>query len=151
LSKEKNKLVSSKRIPFEEGNEKFWDLSADIFIPAAKSRLVDKAKLEKLMAGGLTLIASGANFPFAENDIFMGPISTLADEKISLIPDFISNVGISRLAAYLMSDRVLLTDEALFGDVSKTIHKALKQCHQAQASPNKIAQTALEIALQQLG
>jgi glutamate dehydrogenase/leucine dehydrogenase len=150
LSKERNKLVSNKRIPFEEGNEKFWNLSADIFIPAAKSRLVDKDKLEKLMEGGLEVIASGANFPFAENDIFLGPVSTLADERISLIPDFISNVGISRMTAYLMSDRVLLTDEALFGDVSKTIQKALKRCHQANPAPTGIAQTALEIALQQL-
>ena len=57
----------------------------------------------------------------------MGPVSTLADEQISLIPDFISNVGIARMAAYLMSDKALLTDEAIFQDVSKTIFKALKK------------------------
>ncbi|MDN3687995.1 Glu/Leu/Phe/Val dehydrogenase dimerization domain-containing protein [Cyclobacterium jeungdonense] len=150
LSKEKNKLASEKRIPFEEGNEKIWNLSADLFIPAAKSRLVDKEKLEKLMAGGVKLIVSGANFPFAENDIFMGPVSTLADDNLSLIPDFIANVGISRLAAYLMSEKVVFTDEALFQDVSQTIYKALKKCHQMHPEKNQIAQTGLEIALEQL-
>lgn len=150
VNKEKNKLKSGELIPFEEGQEAIWQIPTDIFIPAAKSRLLSKSQLETMISGGLELIASGANFPFDENDIFMGPVSTLADEQISLIPDFISNVGIARMAAYLMSDKALLTDEAIFQDVSKTIFKALKKCHETNPKKTQISRTALEIALQQL-
>ena len=74
----------------------------------------------------------------------------MADEKIALIPDFISNAGLARIAAYLMSDKAQVTDEAMFQDVSKTIYKALKKCHTFNPENTKIAQMALEIALQKL-
>ncbi|MBD3629179.1 Glu/Leu/Phe/Val dehydrogenase dimerization domain-containing protein [Cyclobacterium sp.] len=150
VNKDKNKLISRKLIPFETANKTIWDLSADIFVPAAKSRLITNPQLETMIAGGLELIASGANFPFAENDIFMGPVSTMADDQVSLIPDFISNAGIARMAAYLMSEKAQLTDEAIFQDVSKTIFKALKKCHDINPNKTQIARTALELALAKL-
>ena len=150
LNKENNKLVSDKLIPFDRAMEEIWDLPADIFIPAAKARLVQKDHLNKLIKGGLELIVCGANFPFVENDIFLGPVSSLADENIALIPDFISNVGLARMTAYLMSDKVQITDDALFQDVSKTVYDALRKCHVANPKKTQIVQTALEIALQKL-
>lgn len=150
LNKENNKLISEQLIPFEDAKDQLWDLPAAIFIPAAKSRLVQKEHLMKLINGGLELIVCGANFPFVENDIFFGPVTKIADEKIALIPDFISNAGLARIAAYLMSDKVQITDEAMFQDVSKKIYKALKKCHSFNPNKTKIAQTALEIALQKL-
>lgn len=150
LNKENNKLISTKLIPYEEAKDQLWDLPAEIFIPAAKSRLVQKEHLKKLINGRLELIVCGANFPFVENDIFLGPVTKMADDKIALIPDFISNAGLARIAAYLMSDKAQITDEAMFQDVSKTVYNALKKCHTFNPQKTKIAQTALEIALQKL-
>ena len=36
--------------------------------------------------------------------IFFGPIADYADDNISIIPDFISNCGMARVFAYLMSN-----------------------------------------------
>ncbi|AEL24891.1 Glu/Leu/Phe/Val dehydrogenase dimerization domain-containing protein [Cyclobacterium marinum] len=150
LNKENNKLISDRLLPYEDAKDQLWGLPAEIFIPAAKSRLVQKDHLKKLINGKLELIVCGANFPFVENDIFLGPVTKMADEKIALIPDFISNAGLARIAAYLMSDKAQVTDEAMFQDVSKTIYKALKKCHTFNPENTKIAQMALEIALQKL-
>lgn len=150
VTKDRNKLTGNNLIPFESANEKIWDVPTDIFIPAAKSRLVTKNQLDRLMTGGLSLISSGANFPFSDKDNFLGPIGMYADNNLSLIPDFISNMGIARLAAFLMTNKALLTDEAVFNDISKTISNALKKTHSDNPEKNKITQTSLEIALNQL-
>lgn len=150
ITKDRNKLTGKNLIPFEIANEKIWDVPTDIFIPAAKSRLVTKNQLDRLMTGGLSLISSGANFPFSDKDNFLGPIGLYADNNLSLIPDFISNMGIARLAAFLMTNKALLTDEAVFNDISKTIFNALKKTHSENPEKNKITQTTLEIALNQL-
>ncbi len=150
VNKDKNKLVSKDLISFQEANERIWDLGAEIFIPAAWSRLVTKEQVNRMLNGGLELITCGANIPFAEDDIFLGPIGIFVDNSVSLIPDFISNTGLSRVFAYLMNDKALLTDEAIFGDVSKVIQAALKKTHQVNPEKTKIAQASLEIALKQL-
>ncbi|WP_339923082.1 Glu/Leu/Phe/Val dehydrogenase dimerization domain-containing protein [uncultured Cyclobacterium sp.] len=150
LNKKNNKLISEKLISFENARDKIWELPTDIFIPAAKSRLIEKDHLNKLIKGGLELIVCGANFPFVENDIFLGPVTKMADDRISLIPDFISNAGLARITAFLMSGKAQITDEAMFQDVSKTVFRALKKCHTFNPHKTKIAQTALEIALHKL-
>ena len=48
-----------------------------------------------MISSGVELISSGANVPFSDPEIFYGPIAELADKKISLIPDFISNCGMA--------------------------------------------------------
>ncbi len=150
VTKDRNKLTGKNLIPFESANENIWDVPTDIFIPAAKSRLVTKNQLDRLMTGGLSLISSGANFPFSDKDNFLGPTGLYADNNLSLIPDFISNMGIARLAAFLMTNKASLTDEAVFNDISKTIFNALKKTHSENPEKNKITQATLEIALNQL-
>ena len=99
-----NTLESNEILPFEEANNKIWNLKADIFIPAAASRLINHNQLGKMIKNGLELISSGANVPFADDEIFMGKISKYADENISVIPDFIANCGMARVFAYLMEE-----------------------------------------------
>ncbi|EON79292.1 Glu/Leu/Phe/Val dehydrogenase family protein [Lunatimonas lonarensis] len=150
LNKENNRLVAENLIPYAEVSQRIWDVKADIFIPAAASRLITKEQVNRLLAGGVELITCGANIPFAEDDIFLGPIGIMADNKISLIPDFISNSGMARLNAYLMGEKAALTDQAIFEDISKTVAKALKRTHETNPQKTKIAQNALEIALNQV-
>jgi glutamate dehydrogenase/leucine dehydrogenase len=151
IHRDGNTLVSDDLIPFSEINEKIWSVQADIFLPCAASRLVTQEQAEKMYNAGLSVIACGANVPFADSQIFYGPISEWCDERFSVIPDFISNCGMARVFAYLMSEAdVSLTDNAIFSDTSKTIREALKSVHQSGIEKTKINARAFEIALKKL-
>ena len=152
LGKDGNKLVAENMIPFEEVNEKIWSMSAEVFVPAAASRLVSQEQISQMIAAGLEVVSPGANVPFADKEIFFGPIMEFTDSKVSLLPDFISNCGIARVFAYLMEARVALPmeDEAIFNDTSETIRKALQKAYEKNTSTTEICKTAFEIALTQL-
>jgi glutamate dehydrogenase/leucine dehydrogenase len=149
-NKSGNTLVSSHTISFEEANEKVWSMGAEIFIPAAASRLVKQEQVEQLIANGLEVISCGANVPFADQEIFFGPIGKYTDSKVSLIPDFIANCGMARVFAYLMQPNVDLSDAAIFNDASTIIGNALKKVYEVNTGKTEIAKTAFEIALKQL-
>ncbi len=148
--RETNTLVAKDLIPFEQAQEQIWDIGAEIFIPAAASRLVSQDQVERLMQNDLEVIACGANVPFAEEEIFFGPITDYVDKKIALIPDFVANCGMARAFAYFMSGDVEMTDRAIFEDTSKTIESALQKIHLHNPNPTKLAETAFQISLNQL-
>ena len=152
LQKDGNKLNATNLISFEEMNANIWSLSAEIFVPAAASRLVTKDQVNKMIEAGLEVISPGANVPFADKEIFFGPIMEFTDKKVSLLPDFISNCGIARVFAYLMESKIKLPmkDASIFNDTSNTIKKALENTHNINKSKQNISKTAFEIALKQL-
>lgn len=150
INRKGNTLVSEKLISFEEVNAKIWDMNAEVFIPAAASRLVTKDQVERMKNAGMEVIACGANVPFSDPEIFFGPTGEFADENLSLIPDFISNCGMARVFAYLMNKGVSVTDEAIFEDTSAVIRKAIEKAHAQNNSKTHIAKTSFEIALKQL-
>jgi glutamate dehydrogenase/leucine dehydrogenase len=150
LKREGNQLQSDQLIPFDEANARIWDLNSEIFIPAAASRLVTQAQVERMVAAGLEVISCGANVPFADQEIFFGPTGVWADERVAVIPDFIANCGMARVFAYLMSEEAELTDQAIFADVSKTIHRSLERSFSKNKEKTKLSQTSYEIALEQL-
>lgn len=150
LNKDGNTLKHPNLIPFEEINEKIWNLNAEIFAPCAASRLVTKEQVESLLNAGLEVISSGANVPFADKEIFFGPIMEYTDERVSLIPDFIANCGMARVFAYFMERRVHMTDESIFNDTSMTIKNAIQSTFDNNSSKKDISRTAFEIALKQL-
>ena len=150
LQKDGNTLVAQNMIPFEEINQKIWSLPCEIFAPCAASRLVQQHQIEEMIATGLEVISCGANVPFADKEIFFGPIMEATDKKVSLIPDFISNCGMARVFAYFMERRVEMTDQAIFEDTSLTIKSALEKTFEKSPYKTKISQTAFEIALEQL-
>ncbi|NBL63626.1 amino acid dehydrogenase [Flavobacterium sp. NST-5] len=150
LNKNGNQLVAENMIPFTEINEKIWSIGAEIFTPCAASRLVTKEQLDKMQKAGLEVISCGANVPFADKEIFFGPIMEATDKEVSLIPDFISNCGMARVFAYFMEKKVQMTDEAIFNDTSETIKNAIQKAHAKNADKKNISATAFEIALKQL-
>jgi glutamate dehydrogenase/leucine dehydrogenase len=150
LNKNGNKLSSDKMESFDEINSKIWDIGAEVFIPAAASRLVTQNQVERMIEGGLEVISCGANVPFADKEIFFGSISEFTDERLSVIPDFIANCGMARVFAYLMKADVNMTDTALFEDTSNTIMNALKKSHKINSTRKNISKTSFEIALNQL-
>lgn len=150
LNKSGNNLAANNLIPFEDINEKIWSLETEIFAPCAASRLITIHQIDEMIDTGLEVISCGANVPFADKEIFFGPIMEHTDYRVSLIPDFISNCGMARVFAYFMERRVQMTDEAIFQDTSKIIKEALQKVHNKNTSLTKISETAFEIALQQL-
>ena len=152
LTKDGNKLVAENMIPFHEINQSIWSVPAEVFIPAAASRLVSRDQITQMISSGLEVISPGANVPFADKEIFFGPIMEFTDSQVSLLPDFISNCGIARVFAYLMESRVKLPMqyEAIFKDTSETIRKALLNTFEKNSSKKEICKTAFEIALKQL-
>lgn len=151
LAKNGNELVAPNLLSFEEVNNKIWSVNAEIFIPCAASRLITQDQVSKMIAAGMEVIAAGANVPFADKEIFFGPIADYADNHLSVIPDFISNCGMARVFAYLMSNDIKeLSDQGIFEDTSEIIKNALKAAHATNSSKNGIAKTAFEIALKQL-
>jgi glutamate dehydrogenase/leucine dehydrogenase len=151
LNKNGNQLNAPEMLSYEEVNEKIWDVKADIFIPCAGSRMITQDQVDRMIHAGVSVISSGANVPFADKEIFFGPIANHVDAKIALIPDFISNCGMARVFAYLMSsDLDELTDQGIFEDTSNRIKSALVAAFDKNPSKTHIAQTAFEIALNKL-
>ena len=150
LNKDGNKLVADNMIPFETINQEIWKMGAQIFAPCAASRLVTKEQIDNMIASGLEVISCGANVPFADKEIFFGPIMEATDSKVSLIPDFISNCGMARVFAYFMEKKVSMTDEAVFNDTSEIIKRAIQNVHTQNSAKTNISHTAFEIALKQL-
>ena len=150
LNKNGNALAGDNLLSFDEVNQRIWALKADVFAPCAASRLITQEQIQSLIYSGLEVVSSGANVPFADREIFFGPIMESADKQISLIPDFISNCGMARVFAYFMEKRVAMTDDAIFDDVSQTIKKALQRVYEQNPDPRNISATAFEIALKQL-
>jgi glutamate dehydrogenase (NAD(P)+) len=150
LAKQGNALAAPGMLPFEQVNRRIWSLGADVFLPCAASRLVTREQVDQLVEAGLEVVASGANVPFADSEIFYGPICESADERVAVIPDFIANCGMARAFAFLMQHDARISDEAIFDDVSARIGAAMERCHARSGSRQGIARTAFAIALDQL-
>lgn len=151
INKNGNELAAPNMLSYEATNQAFWSTPADVFIPCAGSRMINEEQLEQLLKAGVSVISSGANVPFADQEIFFGPIAEKADANLALIPDFIANCGMARVFAYLMSsDLSSLEDALIFEDASQTIFKALQKTQAIHPGKTGIAKAAFEIALKQL-
>jgi glutamate dehydrogenase/leucine dehydrogenase len=150
LSRDGNTLYAPDLLPFEEINQKIWTAGAEIFVPAAASRLVTQPQVEALVSAGLEVISCGANVPFADPAIFFGPTGEWADAHCAVIPDFIANCGMARVFAYLMETGAEITDQAIFSDTSRIIKAALARTRYQSSELTGIAQRSFEMALRQL-
>lgn len=151
LNKNGNELNHPDMMSFDEVNAKIWDIDANVFIPCAASRLITQDQVDRMIKSGVDVISAGANVPFADPEIFFGSIADFADNNLTVIPDFISNCGMARVFAYLMSsDLDTLTDQGIFEDTSEVIKKALENTHLKNPQKTGVAKAAFEIALKQL-
>ncbi len=145
-----NTLTAPNMIGFDEISKKIWNSGAEIFIPAAASRLVNRDQIDEMIAGGLEVISCGANVPFADPEIFFGPTGTYTDLQVSLIPDFISNCGMARVFAFLITGSESVTDTHIFNDASRVIKSALSEVNKLHPAKSRVAETAFTIALKKL-
>ncbi len=146
-----NQITSPDVQPFAVVNEQIWKMGADIFIPGAASKLVNRAQVDALLEGGIEVIACGANVPFVDDEVFFGPTAKYADERTAVIPDFLANCGMARVFAYLMQPDAVMTDQAIFGDTSATIRRGLEEVIKITPDINQISSNALYLALRKLG
>ena len=109
-SRSSNYLESKEILPFDKVNKEIWGIGAEIFVPAAASRLLSEDQLDMMISNNLEVISSGANVPFADEEIFFGPISKRADQMISVLPDFIANCGMARAFSYFMEDDCIIKE-----------------------------------------
>lgn len=150
VQKEANQLRTASLLSFNEVNDAIWGIGAEVFLPCAASRLVTREQLDRMTAAGLEVISSGANVPFADPQIFYGPVAEHADDQVSVIPDFIANCGMARVFAYCMQPGNDLGDKAIFEDVSMVIRKAIEAVHARNNTSRHFTRTAFEIALERL-
>ncbi|MEM8938633.1 MAG: Glu/Leu/Phe/Val dehydrogenase dimerization domain-containing protein [Bacteroidota bacterium] len=150
--KDGNKLIANDLISFERFNQEVWKMGAEIFIPAAASRLVSKEQVEHMISNRLEVVSCGANVPFNDSEIFYGPIAEYVDQNVSLLPDFIANCGMARTFAFLMDPKnnEVFTDADIFNDISSTIESALKKVHTRNNAKTRLAETAFTLALNEL-
>jgi glutamate dehydrogenase/leucine dehydrogenase len=151
-----NSSVSTKTIKHEnktKSQDAVFDVKADIFAPCAGS-FVNKEHVDKLIAGGIKVVACGANVPFVDQgggNIY-SDITSYADENLSVIPDFIANCGMAHTFAYLMKDNISVDEEGIFNSVSNTIREALSEIKEAFGESNSsLTEKAIRIALKKLG
>lgn len=145
-----NVITGYEKVSHDNLNKAFEELKAEVFIPAAGSRLVDKNLLSSLMNNGLEVISSGANVPFKDEEIFLGETALIADNNVSVIPDFIANCGMARVFAYLMQNNIEVSEKAIFEDVSNRIKYALERVFELNSNKTKISQTALDMVINQI-
>lgn len=147
LNKEANTLKADNLLSYEEVNKRIWDIGAEVFVPAAASRLLTQEQIERMAKHDLEVISCGANVPFADKEIFLGEIGNFADDRVAVIPDFIANCGMARVFAYCMSENFQNSDEEIFKDASKTIRQALMRLHQFNPKSTGLLKKGLEMAM----
>ncbi|MEY2923613.1 MAG: hypothetical protein RLZZ337_153 [Bacteroidota bacterium] len=143
-------IIGEKMMSFDEVNREIWKLGAEIFVPGAGSRLVTKEQVDQMIEGQMEVISCGANVPFADKEIFMGPISVYADNHIAVIPDFIANCGMARTFGFLMSEQGVVEDVAILKDSSDTIERQMMRLHQFNPKSTGLSRKALEMSLTDL-
>ena len=150
LASKKSLKEQTTFIDFETIMQQIWSVGAEIFIPAAGSRMVEKSQLDTMIANGLEVVSCGANVPFNDTEIFMGKILSEVDKKIAILPDFIANCGMARVFAFLMENEGEITDEILFKDASDVIKKALKKTYEVCPKGINLTEKSLDIAIKEL-
>jgi glutamate dehydrogenase/leucine dehydrogenase len=151
LTRDGNALAALGMMSYDEINAKIWDMKAEVFLPCARSRVLTRDQSDRMAAAGMEVVSCGANVPFDDPEIFMGPTALHADSLMAVIPDFVANCGMARTFAYLMEGDGALTDEAIFTDISETIRKALEDIRQLDPSSGKqLWDRGLQIALKKL-
>jgi glutamate dehydrogenase/leucine dehydrogenase len=150
LTRKGNVLYHPDMLSSEEVNSKIWDLPMEIFIPGAASRLITKDQAERMVKSGVEVISCGANVPFADKEIFMGPISEYMDKNTAVIPDFIANCGMARVFGYLMKQGSEVKDTAILKDVSDIINEAMMRLHQFNPKSTGLSSKGLELSLTDL-
>ncbi|MFW5947498.1 MAG: Glu/Leu/Phe/Val dehydrogenase dimerization domain-containing protein [Gemmatimonadota bacterium] len=104
-----------------DGRDVFFSVPAEILVCAAASGTLTDARLERLEAGGVEVIAAGANQPFRERQLGSTRVHRLADGRFAVLTDFLANLGMARTFSYLMEPGSVPEADAVFDAVDTTL------------------------------
>ena len=100
LAREGNALTGDNLLSFAEISEKIWSVGAEIFVPAASSRLVTRAQVEQLLAAGCALSAAGPTCPLPTRKYFLDRPASLPMPTPGWCPTLLPTVA---WPAYLLT------------------------------------------------
>ena len=107
-NKSGNFLVAEDMLSFDEVDGNIWSMGAEIFIPAAASRLINRIQLHTMLTHGLEVIRLVPMCRLQMTKFFMDQLPKRLMPNVLSYPDFISNCGMARAFGYLMSDEAQL-------------------------------------------
>ncbi len=128
MRRRENKLLPDdpRKLPAGE-RDRSDDVAADVFVCAAVSGSLAEARLDRLAAAGVKVIASGANQPFREYRIGSTRVAQRADRRFAVLADILANCGMARTFSYLMEEGARPHADAIFAAVDRTIGDALDE------------------------
>lgn len=126
------------------------DQPGDVFVAAAASATLDRARLARLDASGVRLLGCGANHPFRERAIGATEVSRAADERFTVLPDILANCGMARAFSFLMEPGASATPSAIFEAVGATIADGVDEVAARAGGPRGMLAAALETTLDRL-
>ena len=127
-----------------------YDVSADIFVPAAISGSVDRARLDQLRAAGVSTIVCGANQPFRESHLGDTTTQEYADAHFLVLADAVASQGMARAFYHLMESAPDSAAEHTFDCVSNAMAEsvdALVQQLELEGASTGLMEAALKLAL----
>lgn len=103
---------------FEDGN--VWEVPVDVALPCATQNELSLESAKKLVAGGVKVVAEGANMPTTRE-----ATDYLLEQGIRLLPGKASNAGGVAVSALEMSQNAMQTYRS-FEDVDKQLQQIMK-------------------------
>ena len=103
---------------FEDGN--VWEVPVDVALPCATQNELSLESAKKLVAGGVKVVAKGANIPTTRE-----ATDYLLEQGIRLLPGKASNAGGVAVSALEMSQNAMQTYRS-FEDVDKQLQQIMK-------------------------
>jgi len=94
---------------------------ADIFVPAAVSGSVDRPRLDRLQAAGVSTIVCGANQPFREGCLGDTATQEHADAHFLILPDMVGSMGMARAFYHLTDGSTDHSAAGTFGALSQAM------------------------------
>jgi glutamate dehydrogenase (NAD(P)+) len=121
-----------------------------VFVAAAASATLDRARLAKLQASGVRVLGCGANQPFRERAIGATDVSRDADERFTVLADILANCGMARAFSFLMEPGGSAAPAAIFQAVDATIVDGVDVVAERAGGPTGLLAAALVTTLDRL-
>jgi glutamate dehydrogenase/leucine dehydrogenase len=145
-------LPQDPRCRYGDDRSAFSRVPADIFVCAASSGTIDEARLDRLAAAGVRVIASGANQPFNELRLGSTRLHRVADGRFAVLMDCLANLGMARTYSYLMENGSAPDAAAIYAAVDATIHRGVDEMLARSARPDRgLMAATLATALDRIG
>lgn len=154
LSRRGNQLPQALTDEFgaDERRARFWETEADLFVAAAASGTLDKARLDQLESAGVGAIICGANHPFHAERPGDTRIERDADERFAIAADVIASCGTARAFACASASPKALDPETVFRAIRHSVGEGVDEAVRRAGSADRgLLAGALDLALDRAG